>query len=177
VAARLRPDTVLPLVNAAMAHARLGETGPAAAKLQRALSLQPDDAAANFNLGLLLAEQGMAPEAEAALRKALESDPDLAGAAFNLGVLLAKDRLPEALRFLRRACALRPGNGKYVYTLAFYLDRSGGATEACRLLQEAVERNRANADIYLLLGEIYLKQGRDRAARRAFERARVLQGR
>src|SRR5690606_37710657 len=49
LAAKFRPDVVPPLVNAAIAYARLGRPGEAAQSLNQALTVDPDNAAAHFN--------------------------------------------------------------------------------------------------------------------------------
>jgi tetratricopeptide (TPR) repeat protein len=119
-ALKREPRAVLALVNAALAHAALGETGKAEDKLNGALRIAPENAAALFNLGLLKAEQGDLPAAEENLKAALRADPQLAGAAYNLCVITATDRLVEALQWCHMAVALRPGEPKYARALAIY---------------------------------------------------------
>ena len=82
-ATRLNPESILPLVNLAMVHARRGHNDRAETALRQALQVDPNNATANFNLGLLLAEQGKMPEAEAAFRTALKNDPQFPEAAYN----------------------------------------------------------------------------------------------
>ena len=169
-ASRLRPDAVLPLVNASMAQARMGRTGEAEASLRRALRLDPQNAAANFNLGLVLAEKGDQRGAEQALRAALTADPALAAAAYNLGVLLAPDRLTEALPWLEKARKLRRDQPKYAYTLAFYQRQKGDRQGAIRELRRLLHEQPAFGNAYLLLGEIYQEQGKGEEARRVYRR-------
>jgi tetratricopeptide (TPR) repeat protein len=159
-ASRLRPDSALPLVNASLVYARQGERGKAEEFLRRALEFDPENAAANFNLGLLLAEQGQKTQGEQRLRAALKADPNLAEAAYNLGVLLAPARLAEGLEFLRRADRLRPHHPRYAYSLAFYQRRQGDAEGAAAVLNALIQRHSDFAEAYLLLGEIYEKQGK-----------------
>ena len=82
IALKHEPQAVLALVNAAMAHARLGETGKAEERLNEALKIAPDSAAARYNLGFIKAEQGDLPAAEKNLKEAFKTDPQLAGAAY-----------------------------------------------------------------------------------------------
>jgi len=117
---RREPRAVLALVNAALAHAGLGETGKAEERLNKALQIAPDSAAALFNLGLLKAEQGELAAAEKNLKEAFRADPQLAGAAYNLCVITAGDRFDEALEWCRKAVALRPREPKYARALDFY---------------------------------------------------------
>jgi tetratricopeptide (TPR) repeat protein len=167
----LRPDTVLPLVNASLAYARSGQNDQAESSLRQALKLEPQNAAANFNLGLLLAEQGKATEAEGALRDALKSNPQFPEASYNLGVLLAKDRLPEAVTVLRQAWQLRPQDPKYAFTLAYFLNQHGDRNGALSVLNQQVQKQNANAEIYFLLGELYEQTGSVEKAKQVYEKA------
>ena len=123
-AARLRPDQIHPLVNAAMAYARLGDYENTEKKLRAALAIDADDPATNFNLGLLFAEQEKPGAAEGCFRTALKTDPQFAEAAYNLGILLSTDRLEEGVHWLEKANGLRPENPEYAYTLAYFLRES-----------------------------------------------------
>jgi tetratricopeptide (TPR) repeat protein len=170
-ASSLEPLSVLPLVNASIVYARLGEGAKAEEALRKALELAPDNAAAHFNMGLLKAEQNDLREAEAHLRAALKADPNLAAAVYNLGVLLIKDRWDEGITWCRKAYELRPQDGKYGYTLAFYLCQKGGVDEAARVLEPMIERKTPAAGAYALLGEIYQRQGKLDEAKSVYGRA------
>ena len=158
-ASRLRPDVILPWVNASMVHARLGDSRQAEESLRQALKIDPANATANYNLGLLLAEEGKTGEAETALRTALKTDPGLPGAAYNLGVLLSQRGDKEGLEWLGKAGRLRP-EPRYLYTLAFFQLQQGDGTQAARVLKEITQKYPAYPDAYLLLGEIYEKAGK-----------------
>ena len=82
IAYKHEPQSVLTLVNAAMAHARLGETGKAEEKLNEALKIAPDSGAVLYNLGLIKGEKQDLPAAEKYLKAAFKADPQLAGAAY-----------------------------------------------------------------------------------------------
>lgn len=153
----LEPRAVAAMVNAAIAHSRMGELDKAERSLQRALALAPDDAAANLNMGLLKAERNDPTQAELYLKQALKSDPQLAQAAYNLCVLTAADRLGEAVGWCRKAAAFAPQNPTYAYTLAFYLDRNGARDEAIRTLQALVAKYPGYRDAQMLLGELTAK--------------------
>jgi Flp pilus assembly protein TadD len=167
----LRPDSVLPLVNASLAYARSGQNDLAEASLRQALDLEPTNAAACFNLGLVLAEKGQKSEAEAALRTALKSNPQLPEAAYNLGVLLADDRLPEAVTLLQQARQFGPQDPKYAFTLAYFLNQQGDLTGALTVLNQQVQLKTANPDVYFLLGELYESSGQPAKARQVYEQA------
>ena len=167
----MRPDNVLPLVNASLAYARTGQEDRAEESLHQALKLEPGNAAANFNLGLLLAEKGKTSEAEAALRNALKSNPHFPEAAYNLGVLLSRDRLPEALPLLQQARQLRPQEPQYAFTLAYFLNQKGERASALAVLDQQVQQEAANAEIYLLLGGLYEQSGQPGKARKVYQQA------
>jgi tetratricopeptide (TPR) repeat protein len=170
-AAALRPDAEMPLVNAAIALARLGDRSAAEARLRRALSVRPDSAPAHFNLGLLLGEAGDRAGAERELRAALKADPRLDAAAVNLGILLAGQDLEEALHWCRTAYELRPGSERYAFTLGFYLRETGRVDEAMEVLREALRPEPPAPTLYELLGEILLRAGDRGAATEVYRRA------
>ena len=163
-ALKLEPRSIPALVNASMAQARMGNGEKAESFLRKALDADPGSAEANFNLGLRKGEQKNFSEAEKHLRAALKADPQMAEAAYNLGVLLGKDRLEEAIQYCRKAHELRPEDPKYGYTLAFYLNQKGDLVGATRVLQETLFRQPGYGDAYMLLGEIYTRQGQKEKA-------------
>jgi tetratricopeptide (TPR) repeat protein len=163
-ALKLEPRSIPALVNASMAQARMGNGEKAESFLRKALDVDPGSAEANFNLGLLKGEQKNYSEAEKRLRAALQADPRMAEAAYNLGVLLGKERVEEAVQLCRKAYELRPENPKYGYTLAFYLNHKGDLAGAARVLQDTLFRQPGYGDAYMLLGEIYTRQGQKEKA-------------
>jgi tetratricopeptide (TPR) repeat protein len=150
---KLEPRAVMPMVNAAMAHAQSGKNEEAENYLNKALGISPQNAAANFNMGLLKAEQQKTPEAEQHLKTALNTDPRMHEAAFNLGVLMAKDRPSESIDSLVRAFELSP-TLKYAYTLAFYLHQNKDFDRASHTLDFMIQNWPNYADSYLLLADI-----------------------
>jgi len=171
IAQAQEPQSTLTLVNAAMAHARLGETAKAEEKLNEALKITPNSAAALYNLGLLKAEQGDLPAAEKNLRAAFQADPQLSGAAFNLCIITAREHPDESLEWCAKAAALRPGEPRYAYTLAFYQQQAGNSVAATATLEGLLVRNDAYPDAYLLLADIYEQQGRKEDAIKVYKRA------
>ena len=167
---KLDPQGIIPLVNVSIAHARMGQLGKAEENLNRALRIDPKNAAANFNMGLLKAEQGEKAVAEAFLRTALASDPMMGEAAYNLSVLIAQDRPEEALTWAKKAVEVRPADAKYAYTLAFYEQQRGNVGEAIRVLLDLTARRPAYANAYLLLGDMYEKQGRAKEAENTYRK-------
>jgi len=148
----------------------LGEVSQAEASLYKALALDPDNGAAHFNMGLLKAEQKNFRKAETHLRAALEAEPQMAEAAYNLGLLIIKDHRDEAMRLIDRAYDLRP-IPKYGYTLAFYAREQGNAQEAAKILRSLVAQRPTYPDAFMLLGDIYEKEGRAEAAAELYREA------
>jgi tetratricopeptide (TPR) repeat protein len=159
-ALKLQPNFILPLVNASLAYNAMGRNAEAETNLRRALRIDPNSVAANLNLGLLLGEMGRLPEAATAFRVVLKNDPNSPVAAYNLAVAVGEEHPDQAVQLCRKARDLRPDEPKYGYSLAIYLRQSGdidGAEEAAR---DVIRRSPAYVDAYLLLGDIYEKQGK-----------------
>ena len=171
IAITLRPDVVMPYVNAAIAQARLGQNPRAEQSLRMALEIEPASAPANFNMGLLKAESENFAEAEKHLRAALQADSAMPEAAYNLGVLLARDRLEEGIVWCRKAVELQPENVKYVYTLAFYLNQGGKTDEALQRLRTLVARHPENPDAWALLAAVLEKRGQVSDAQALYRKA------
>jgi Tfp pilus assembly protein PilF len=173
-AIRLRPDSVGTLVNASMAYSRAGRMTDAERVLDQALRLAPDNAPANFNRGLLLAELGRKAEAEQSLRKALTSEPNFAPAAFNLCVLMMERREPSGLAYCQQAVKAAPGDEKYVFSLAFFLDQTGMSGPALQFLEAFSARHACGLETRLLQADLYLKSGRNREALAIYQQAAAM---
>jgi tetratricopeptide (TPR) repeat protein len=172
---RLEPRAVMPMVNSSMAYARLGNRDKAEEFLGKALDVEPNNAAANFNMGLLKAEQKDRSGAERHLRAALKADPKMHEAAYNLGVLLVDERPKEAVELCLKAFELSP-NPRYGYTLAFYMREYGDAKGAAEMLRLITREWPTYADAYLLLGDIYEKEGKAEEARAVYQKALGTEG-
>ena len=173
-AIRLRPDSVGTLVNASMAYSRAGRMADAERVLDQALRLAPKNAPANFNRGLLLAELGRKAEAENSLRMVLTTDPNFAPAAFNLCVLMMERRDAGGLAYCQQAVKAAPGNEKYAFSLAFYLDQTGRSVHALQFLEAFSARHGCGLETRLLLAELYLKSGKNREALTIYQEAAAM---
>ena len=164
-AIKLRPDFVPPYVNIAFIHNSMGHNDKAKASFLKAIALDPNNAALQLNLGMLLGEMKQPKDAEKAFRAALRADPNSAVAAYNIGVLMASDHPSESLHWCRKAYLLRPNEGRYGYTYAFYLFQKGAVEQAITVLADMIRRNVPYGDAYALLATIHLQQGEpDKAA-------------
>ena len=167
----LRPDHVASLVNLSMAQARRGRLAEAEAALRDAIRLQPREAAAHFNLGLLLAETQRPAEARDALRRAVDLDPGNASAAYNLAVLVAEESPKHAAALAGRAAELAPQDPRYAFTQAFYLQKTGDAAAAERVLRALVTCHPGYRDGWALLGALLEERGRRKDAAEVYQRA------
>lgn len=158
-ALKIEPRAVTPMVNSALAYARLGESGKAEKSLQRALTKAPDNGAVNFNMGLLKAEKKDLKGAEKYLRAALKYDPQMAEAAYNLCIVLSEDRQGEAIGFCKQAMDLRPDNPNYGYTYAFFQNRRGDRQGAVKTLKAILKRHPGYRDAEMFLSELSKKEG------------------
>ena len=158
-AIKLQPDFVPPYVNIAFIYNSLGHNDKAEACFRKAIALDPNNAAVHLNLGMLLGEMKRPEDAEKSFRAALTADPNLAVAAYNLGVLLASDQLSESLQWCQKAYLLRPDEGRYGYTYAFYLFQKSAVEQAISVLTDMISRNVPYVDAYALLATIHIQRG------------------
>ncbi|HSW38763.1 MAG TPA: tetratricopeptide repeat protein [Acidobacteriota bacterium] len=171
-AIRLQPRVLVPHVNVSFAYNALGLNDKAEQSLRQAREINPNSLEANLNLGLLLGEMGRLTEAESYLQNAVELDAKSGVAFYNLGMINAYlKRTDRAVEYLRRACSLDPENTQYAYSLAFYLAQSGNISGSAEILRRIVGQDATHVDAVLLLGEIYLRQGKTKESRTLYERA------
>ena len=170
-AIKLRPDFLPPYVNAAFAYNATGQNDKAEKSFRKALNIEPNNAPIHLNLGMLLAERRQIRKAETEFRMALRLDPNSAVAAYNLGIILANDRIDEALKWCRKAHTIQPDQTKYAYTYAFYLRQNGAIDKAIEILTNMIDRQVPDPDVYILLGDIYEKQGQFLKAKEVYSAA------
>jgi Flp pilus assembly protein TadD len=169
---KLRPDSVLPLNNIAFAYNATGQNKKAEKSFRKVLAIEPDNQVANLNLGMLLGEMGRLTEAVKAFRAAYRADPNSAVAAYNLGVILASTKPKESLSWCKKAYELRPEEGKYGYTYAFYLYQSSDVNQAVKVLTDMVYNQVPYVDAYMLLGSIHIQNGDSAKALDVYRAAR-----
>jgi predicted CXXCH cytochrome family protein len=129
-------------VNAALAHAYLGEAGAAERRYRHALTLEPADVTALVNLADLYRMTGRDDEAPALLRRATAAAPDSAAAWYSLGLALQRSGNPaEALAAVGRAAELAPEQGDYPYAYALSLHSAGQTAAALAALDENLRRH------------------------------------
>lgn len=177
-AARLYPESLMPLINSSVLYSYIGNPAKAEENLEKVLEMDPGNEAANLNLGLLLAEQGRLSEAEKALKKALEANPDNQPvAAKNLSVIVAqRGELTKAVEYAEMACKARPDDPEYAYTLAYYQVQNGQKSEAKQTLKNLIEKHPDFLTATSFLADIYLREGNKNMALQLYRNALKVEG-
>jgi tetratricopeptide (TPR) repeat protein len=168
---KLQGDLILPYVNASLAYNQQGDNDTAAARLKQAITIDPNNAAAHLNLALLYGEMGKNQNSVDEFRTSFKLDPHSAVAAYNLCVLLAEKDPPQAIAWAKKAVTLQPENAKYAYTLGFYLYRANRVPEMIAVLEPFVGQKTTEVNIYMMLGDVYMKTGDITAAVRVYKTA------
>lgn len=161
--------------------ARLNRREEAATAYQRAIDA-PDQAGAPALWGLwmlkgsALAQHGDWEGGRPALRKAVELGPDQPTALNYLGysMLERRENVPEALRLIAKASALRPEDTAITDSLGWAYFLSGDYEKAVSTLEKAVELEPVEATISEHLGDAYWRAGRKVDARYTWRAALLL---
>lgn len=177
-AARLYPESVMPLINSSVLYSYVGNQTKAEENLKKVIEFDPGNEAANLNLGLLLAEQGRLDEAEKALKAALKVNPDNNPvAAKNLSVIVGqRGDLPGAVKYAAIAYKTRPDDPDYGYTLAYYQMQNGQKTESIKTLQKILKTNPEYVTATSFLADIYLRDGNKDKALQVYKNALKVEG-
>ena len=114
--------------------------------------------------------------AESTLRSILKTSPNNPIALNNLGYFLIErnERLTEAKEMIEKALRSDPTNPSYLDSLGWAHYKLGSYTEAERFLREAARHDPSSATIQDHLGDVLKKQGKEDAAKTAWERAVLL---
>ena len=175
-AIQLRPDFVPALVNAALCLDQLGRSTEAQSMLQRAISADPNNIPAHLNLGLLLGQLGQLDQAALQFQIVLDLDPDNAVALYNLASIRQQDDPDGALQLYGKAVMLRPQEGRYVCACADCLLQVGQVEKAIEVLEAFFDSEVAYAPAYLMLGRLYMAQGRSELAKKVYSAAAADRG-
>jgi tetratricopeptide (TPR) repeat protein len=175
-AARLYPESLLPLINSSVLYSYVGNHSKAEENLRKVIKIDPSNEAANLNLGLLLAEQGKLSDAEFALKAALQANPKQAVAAYNLSVITASRNVKEAVNYALIAAEALPEEPKYAYTLAFYQNQDNQKNEAIQTLQKLLKLKPDYVNAISFLGDIYIKSGKKQEAIKLYNQALKTEG-
>ncbi len=145
----------------------------ASSAFEKGLEYHPNDENLRFNLGAAYDKLNRFPDVVREMEAVLALNPDHTDALNYLGYSYA-DRginVEKAVELTRRAVALKPDNGAYVDSLGWALFKVGRVAEALREIQRAAELVHDAPVIFEHLGEIYLIQDHQDAAKAAWLRA------
>jgi tetratricopeptide (TPR) repeat protein len=99
----------------------------------------------------------------------------MASAAYNMSILLTKERLNEAVAWGQKAYLMQPET-EYGYSLAILMKKDGNWDGALDVLRQVIGSDRAFADAYLLMGEIYENRGKKREAKAIYQQGLAVDG-
>lgn len=150
----LNPEAVAPMVNAGYIRFLTGDPAGAEQLFKEALRIDSSGEAALLNMALLYGETGDMNRAEEYFRKVLEVNPRSAVAAANLGIIVSESDPVEALRLVGLASELEPGNSRYRYTRAFFLNNTGDSDNALIVAGEIMASDPGYIDPYWLAVDI-----------------------
>lgn len=176
IAARLYPESMMPLINSSVLYSYVGNQAKAEENLKKVLQIEPDNEAANLNYGLLLAENGRTAEAEQALKKALQANPAQAVAAYNLSVIVSQRSMKEAVNYAKIAATANPQEPKYGYTLAYYQLQNNQKSEAIKTLRGVMQSFPQYLNAASLLADTYARDGKIAEAVKVYQQALKAEG-
>ena len=104
--------------------------------------------------------------AESYFNQALALDPQNAMTLNYMGYMWADkgEKLPEALKMVRKAVELEPWNGAYLDSLGWVYFKMGDYDLSEDNLRQAVQRDESDPTVHMHLGDLYEKTGRIRLA-------------
>jgi len=130
-----------------------------------------------FQMGTTAERAGKFKEAEKYFRQSIGKKPDYATALNYLGYMWADrgENLDEAIELIDRALKESPDNGAYLDSRAWALFKQGKIKEALEWQLKALKQTEeGDAEIFLHLGEMYLKLKQPKAAREYLDKAAAI---
>lgn len=172
----LAPDSAAIVSALGRAWVEVGESARAESLFQQALAAGADTAATWYDIAGARERAKDFEGAEAAIGLVLARQPDNAQALNFLGYLYADyDRkLDEAVRLLRRALELDPGNGYIMDSMGWAYFRQGKLDSARVELERSLAAGGDDPTILEHLGDVLAAMGEPREARRRYEQALAL---
>jgi tetratricopeptide (TPR) repeat protein len=142
------------------------------ALVYEALAVDPS-AASHGRAGDLLLDIGDETQGLRLLTKAMEMDPLLPEPYLALGTWYEEHAMGRAARGLyEQAATLLPDEAAIVTALALSTFRTASHAQALPLLQQAVDLETSDSDVYVYLGDYYLEIGLTSQARAAWQEGR-----
>ena len=156
-----------------------GELLRKAGKYQEALDFlttkleeMPDDTSLRYARALMAEKMGALEVAEKDLLVIIEREPSNAQALNALGYTLADrtQRFDEALNYIERALAVKPGDAAIIDSMGWVQYRMGNYEKAVQLLRQAMELIK-DVEIAAHLGEVLWTMGNKQGALEVWEKA------
>lgn len=153
------PRSDVYLSNLGAAYAMLGKADLAAEHFRAAISIRPSLPELHYNLGNALKDQRNFEASASSYKKALQLKPNHSAAWSNLGgVLIEQGKVQEALAAINRALSISAGLVSAHANLATIRAFQGAFDAAIQSAQTALAINAQQADMYRLVGGIYLSK-------------------
>ena len=157
-AKRFSADRAEERANLARFYVKQGKADLAEQEYLAAIKLAPGQVPPRVDLADLYRASGREAEAETFLRQTISDTPEAAAAHHALGLaLIRQKRYAEAIRSLKRATELEPGQARYAYVYAVALQSAQQTVEARQVLLSALQANPSNVDILIALLKDTLK--------------------
>ena len=169
-----RPAPLIELGDILRSHSRFADAiGAYDRALARIPKPQADDWQIFYSRGVSYERSGQWPRAEADLEHALKLRPEQPLVLNYLGYTWVDkgEKVPEAVKMIKRAVALRPNDGYIVDSLGWAYFRLGDYAHATEMLEHAIELVPEDPTINDHLGDAYWRSGREAEARYQWQRA------
>ena len=142
----------------------------AAREYERALSLQPNDLNTRFNLGLVRNHLGQYEQAKMLLNEVVSENPRHARALYALGeALLNEGKEADARGYFEQTLEVDTTYAQAHVQIARLDMRDNDLAAAAQRLRRTILIEPGIAESFRLLGQIYLRQGRESAGEKSLE--------
>ncbi len=170
------PETHLLL---GLSYLQIEKFEQATSVFEKGLEHHPKDETLRFNLGAAYDKLDRFPDVVREMEMVLTLNPEHTDALNYLGYSYADRGIhgEEAVELTQRAVALKPDNGAYIDSLGWALFKVGRVAEALQEIKRAAELVKDDPVIFEHLGEIYLTQDHQAAAKDAWIRSLELEPR
>lgn len=130
--------------NVGSVHKQMFRLEEAEKHYRKAIAQNPGNYQAYDNLAQVQLTQGRREEALASMRRALEINPDYPEANLNYGDALSRDQPEEAIRYYKKAVALRPNYLQALCRLGIVHRQMGNKEEAIAAFREYLRHDPAD---------------------------------
>lgn len=157
-------------------HVGLNQLKEAIQSYEHVLVLNPNNREARLFLATLYAQQRRFPQAISAVQGILKRDPNLAVGHYYLGrFYLEMNQLEKAKRELNLTLAKDPEFVPAKFDLAIALEQEKQYPRALAIYREILQQQPGSSRAWAGIGRLYLISGKDKLARRAFQKVKSLE--